>query len=95
MRHAVLLIATCAALGALAEPATAEAPAEQVEALTDDELDALDAPTADAGVQPAVVARPSIATEHDFDRRLLALPLLLVALLAWNVQWRAPTGRSP
>lgn len=47
------------------------------------DLDALDEP-GDPPPKKTVTRVP----EHDYDRRLLVFPLLLVALLAWNVKWK-------
>lgn len=94
MGRAVLLAFTWATLGAAAE-ATAQAEAPRVEALSDDDLDALDAP-ADGGVASVRARAPDVKTEHDYDLRLLGLPLGVLALLAWNTTWRTtPTGRRP
>lgn len=67
------------------------APVVQEEAV---DLDALDAE--EKATSPA--SRPALATrvpEHDYDRRLLALPALLVLLLVWNVRWSAPSKVKP
>lgn len=47
------------------------------------DLDALDEP-GDPPPKQTVTRVP----EHDYDRRLLVFPMLLVALLAWNVKWK-------
>lgn len=47
------------------------------------DLDALDEP----GSTPATKTITRVP-EHDYDRRLAVLPLLLVLLLAWNVKWK-------
>jgi len=62
-----------------AEPA---APAE--EEIVD--LDALDdGPKAQPGAATVPTTR---VPEHDYDRRLLLFPILLVLILAWNVKWK-------
>lgn len=58
------------------------------------DLDALVAEEA----TPAAAAKvtPTRVPEHDYDRRLLAFPALLVLILAWNVNWKpAPPTRRP
>ena len=69
-------------------------PGTEVEELSLDDLDALDATEtgADGGVTPVVV-RPAVATEHEYDRKLLVFPLLLAAALAWNVKWKKDTKK--
>lgn len=47
------------------------------------DLDALDEP-GEAPPKQMVTRVP----EHDYDRRLIVFPLLLVAILAWNVKWK-------
>lgn len=78
----VVLTSLCAWGG---EPPKAEEEVD-LDALVAEEA----APTAAAKVTPTRVP------EHDFDRRLLAFPLLLVVILAWNVTWKPalPTRRT-
>jgi hypothetical protein len=64
------------------EPAAKPAEEEVVD------LDALDAEEKSAGPKAAVAAR---VPEHEYDKRLLALPALLVLMLVWNVDWRPPS----
>lgn len=81
MRALVLTAWTLTACAAWAQPA----PAEGEEVVDLDALDAAD----------KVVSRPATATrvpEHEYDLRLLALPALLVGILAWNVRWRPSPG---
>lgn len=57
------------------------------------DLDALVAEEKPATTAPAIAQR---VPEHDYDRRLLAFPALLILILAWNVKWKPdpPPKRS-
>jgi hypothetical protein len=67
-------------LALLAAAAVAQAPKEE-------ELD-LDALVAEEKTSPAASANKATRVpEHDYDRRLLAFPALLILILAWNVKW--------
>lgn len=74
----------------LAAPAGAEAPAPAAPATQEEvvDLDALDADEKFVAPRAAVATR---VPEHDYDRRMLVLPLLLVLILMWNVNWRPPS----
>ena len=78
-----------AAQGSLAADAPA-APAGEEE-LSLDDLDKLDAPS--PGEKPHKATTFKVPLEHDYDRRLLVLPALLVMILAWNVDWKKPAPR--
>lgn len=73
----------------LAAPAWADAPKEEEEV----DLEALVAEEKPAKSAPAVAQR---VPEHEYDRRLLAFPALLILILAWNVKWKPdpPPTRS-
>jgi hypothetical protein len=66
----------------------ADEPAESVEEVSLDDLDSLSPSDAPAGGLVNLRVKPP-ATEHGYQRSLLALPLLLIGLLAWNVRWNA------
>jgi len=54
----------------------------------EEEVD-LDALEAAEGPRPAAATAAAVVVpEHDYDRRLLAFPALLVLILAWNVKWK-------
>ena len=66
--------------------AGAQEPSSAGEELTDEDLDKLDAPG--PGEKPRKAVTYRVPTEHDYDRRMLVLPALLVLMLAWNVNWK-------
>ena len=81
-----LFLAAQGSLAAAAPPA----PAGEEE-LSLDDLDKLDAPS--PGEKPHKASTFKVPLEHDYDRRLLVLPALLVMILAWNVDWKKPAPR--
>ena len=50
------------------------------------DLDALEAADPKAAPKPMVVTR---VPEHDYDRKMLVFPVLLILILAWNVKWKS------
>jgi hypothetical protein len=62
---------------------------------SEEEVD-LDALVAEEAPKAAVAVAPTRVPEHDYDRRLLAFPMLLILILAWNVKWKPdlPPRRS-
>ena len=58
------------------------------------DLDALVAEETPKAGTKAVV--PTRVPEHEYDRRLLVFPVLLILILAWNVKWKPdPPTRRP
>jgi hypothetical protein len=83
MRTLLLTVWVLAASAASAEAPPAPAAAEEEVDL--DALEAQEKKEAGSAPKPAAMTR---VPEHDYDRRMLALPALLVAILMWNVKWR-------
>lgn len=81
MRALTLILWTLTAGVAWSQPAP---PSREEEV----DLDALEAEEKFAAPRPAAATR---VPEHEYDLRLLALPALLVGMLAWNVRWQAPS----
>ena len=74
--RALIVVLALVAAGALAQ-----APKEE------EELD-LDALVAEEKTSPTAAANKATRVpEHEYDRRLLAFPALLILILAWNVKW--------
>ncbi len=48
------------------------------------DLDALEA----SDPKPAVTRAPTRVPEHEYDRKMLVFPVLLILILAWNVKWK-------
>ena len=76
------LWASAALVALLGGTAVQAGPAEE------EEVD-LDALTQEDGAPAAgAAAATTRVPEHEYDRRLLAFPMLLVLILAWNVKWK-------
>lgn len=79
MRALATLVALMGLL--LTGSAAAQAPKGEEEL----DLDALVAE--EEKTAPASATKATRVPEHEYDRRLLAFPALLILILAWNVKW--------
>ena len=54
------------------------------------DLDALEGSEPKPVVVKSVV--PMRVPEHEYDRKLIVFPVLLILILAWNVKWKRTAG---
>lgn len=54
------------------------------------DLDALEGSDPKPMVVKPVV--PMRVPEHEYDRKLIVFPVLLILILAWNVKWKKTAG---